>query len=710
MFVDMNHKKISLWLVIAVSILFSLINLREALPQESAEELYEAALFKKEAEGDLEGAMRLFLKIITTFPENRKIGAKAQLQIGRCYEKLGMEQALKAYQKVMDSYPEQKEEVELAKEKIAILLKAQALVEKGDREFKIRQVWSGPDVDIFGGPSPDGRYLSYVDWKTGNLAIHELATGKKRRLTEEATWKAPKQYAFYSRISPDGKQIAYSWYNQLPDKNFYYDLRLIGTDGSSPRILYNNPDYEVYPAQWSSNGKHIAVRIYGRKDKKFRIAWISIKDGSIRILKTSDISQTTQDCVCHSPDDRYIAFDFPVKEDSGNYDIYLLATDGSGETPLIEHSANDKLLGWAPGGKEVIFISDRTGTRDLWVIQVENGKLKGSPQWIKSEIGKVFPLGFAQNGSFFFSIFRSWFNSYVAFIDPATGNIEAPLKQPFLGSNFCPQWSPDENYIAYMSEQLKPAGSGFFEYILRIRSLETGQDRKVPCELKFFDHPRWSPDGKSILVTAFYSKDKQKDYVGGLYKIDVHDGTVTLIAPYAPGISDWGRHRGEWTKDERAIFYVNRGCILRREIESGLERELYCNSNIWGILSLSPDGQKLLFDIFDSEKGTESLLIMPISGEEARELLRIKEPEFIRAFDWSSDGKHVLFTKAEEYGTSLWQISSEGGEPQMLWQTDIKMHGLHVHPDGHQIAFHAHTQANEVWVMENFLPEPNYER
>ena len=184
----MNHKKISLWLLIAASILFSLICLREALPQESAEGLYEGAIFKKEAEGDLEGAIQLFLKIIISFPDNRKMGAKAQLQIGICYEKMGMKQALKAYQKVAESYPEQTEEIKLAKEKIAILLKAQALVEKGDREFRIRQVWSGPDVDIFGGPSPDGRYLSYVDWETGNLAIHELATGKKFHLTKEATF------------------------------------------------------------------------------------------------------------------------------------------------------------------------------------------------------------------------------------------------------------------------------------------------------------------------------------------------------------------------------------------------------------------------------------------------------------------------------------------------------------------------------------------
>ncbi len=41
----------------------------------------------------------------------------------------------------------------------------------------IRQVWVGPEVDILGGPSPDGRYLSFVHWDTGDLAVRSLNTG-----------------------------------------------------------------------------------------------------------------------------------------------------------------------------------------------------------------------------------------------------------------------------------------------------------------------------------------------------------------------------------------------------------------------------------------------------------------------------------------------------------------------------------------------------
>ena len=131
----MNHKKTFSWVLFMLLAVFFLSAIQDALPQESAEQLYEAALFKKEAEGDLQGAVQLFLKIITDFPENRRIAAKAQLQIGICYEKLGLKQAQRAFQKVIDSYPEQTEAVKGANEKLSLLLRAEALIRKEERNL-----------------------------------------------------------------------------------------------------------------------------------------------------------------------------------------------------------------------------------------------------------------------------------------------------------------------------------------------------------------------------------------------------------------------------------------------------------------------------------------------------------------------------------------------------------------------------------------------
>ena len=43
-----------------------------------------------------------------------------------------------------------------------------------------RLIWGGPGVTLLGGPSHDGKFLSYADPRTGNLDIREIATGVSR--------------------------------------------------------------------------------------------------------------------------------------------------------------------------------------------------------------------------------------------------------------------------------------------------------------------------------------------------------------------------------------------------------------------------------------------------------------------------------------------------------------------------------------------------
>ena len=61
----------------------------------------------------------------------------------------------------------------------------------------------------YGSVSPDGRVISFTDWDTGDLALHDVTTGQNRRLTtNKKDWDA---YAIGSAISRDGRHIAYGW-------------------------------------------------------------------------------------------------------------------------------------------------------------------------------------------------------------------------------------------------------------------------------------------------------------------------------------------------------------------------------------------------------------------------------------------------------------------------------------------------------------------
>ncbi|MCJ7680389.1 MAG: tetratricopeptide repeat protein [Candidatus Aminicenantes bacterium] len=271
----MNRKRVfvsAVLLVMAASLLFSGL-----VKQESAKELFERAVYLQETRGDLEGAMEVFQRIIQDFPKEREIASRAQLQIGICMEKLGFEEAEKAFQKVVDNFPDQTEAVKLAREKLSILQRARAVLEKDSEEFSLKRINASADVDAY-DVSPDGRYVSYTDWIGGLLGVYEVATGKKWYLDKEGS-----ELVLGSCFSPNGKWIAYNAYNE----GSFWDLRIIDFEGKEPRVLYKNKDFLIYPVGWSPDGKSVLVGLAKTEDQQMsdtRIALVSIDDGAVNTL------------------------------------------------------------------------------------------------------------------------------------------------------------------------------------------------------------------------------------------------------------------------------------------------------------------------------------------------------------------------------------------------------------------------------------------
>ena len=148
----MNQKKnlVTVILLLAgASFLFSSLVL-----QETGKELFERALYLEETKVELEKAIEVYKQVVKKFPDERATAAKAQLHIGLCYEKLGLKEAPKAFQKVVDNFPDQAEVVKMAKEKLSILQKVKALVEKGEQEFKLSKIYRGDWEEILTFQNP----------------------------------------------------------------------------------------------------------------------------------------------------------------------------------------------------------------------------------------------------------------------------------------------------------------------------------------------------------------------------------------------------------------------------------------------------------------------------------------------------------------------------------------------------------------------------
>ena len=665
--------------------------------EKQAEQLLSEAIYQEEVNGELDAAIKTYQLIIKQYPENRKVAAEAYFHLGMCYEKMGNQEAQKAYQEILQKYGEQKELVAKAQERLSKL-------NPPDREpkqtegIKITQIWKEPYWDL-GTVSFDGRFRSCIateGW--GDLAIHNLTNGEMRTLTHEAD---SNRFVLSTTISKNGKQIAYNWWNPYHT----YDLCLVDVDNPVPRLLYRQEGVEVSPGSWLSDNELIISR-YIREKNTTEMVLFNISDNSQRVLKPFDRRNWPQ--IAISPDTKFIAFDFKTKRNGGNSDINLLPVDGGEEISLVNHPANDRVLGWVPGRNEFLFISDRSGSWDLWAMPLGEGKQNEQAKRIYTNIGEINPRGFTESGDCYFGFFRRSFNAYLKEFNVDKGVVSEKKGETLLGSNFWVKWSPDGQFLLFIKEE----GTSENPWQLTIRDLSNGKERKLAENLFLSESPCWSPDGKSILVLGIEKiKVQNNDFNRGIYLVDVETGQTTEILQ----LSDY-KYKGpdddssplsdlEWSADGKSFYYLFfKDRLVKHDLESGEDRVLYEHTHFdRNILSRSPDGKSLLFAIRNPREKISHIYTMPAEGGKATELCTSQEAYCVGG-GWSPDGRYIFFTEATE-GTSLWRVSVQGGIPQKVWQSENRTEFFRIHPNGKQIAFSIRERTTEVRVIENLVQE-----
>ncbi len=664
--------------------------------------LLRAAIEKEEVDGDLPGAIDLYKRIVEKFSESRAVAAQALLRLGGCYEKLGDEQsslAQKAFEKLVADYPDQKDAVSAAKAKLAAFLRARAAIEKGAGEISIRKVWdNAPDSFFMGAPSPDGRYVTYVDWqKFANLGVRDLVKGENRLLTNNASWDDI-EYCYNSVFSPDGRWIAFAWQTKEP----LTQLRLISRDGSSTRILHDGKGVSyLVPFGWTADGLHVLTLLYGLDDNK-RISLVSAVDGALRDVKAPPFKLPRSPRMGLSPDAKFVACSYLPQGEPARSDIALLSVEGGPVTPLVEHPSDDVVLGWSPDGTHVLFTSDRTGSIGIWAAGVSNGKPDGAPELVRGDMGNIRPMGITPNAKLYYGVYTGWSDIFIAPIDPSTGRVlDRPAKavRKYESFNSAPDWSADGQFLVCRSSRGRMATE---TPALLILSRETNEVRELDPRIfggLNFNFVRWSSDGRSVISTGLDENGRS----GALVSIDARTGESRILARpdqngaiFAPCPSP----------DGGSVFYFRLGREFRRiiklDLETGSEREIhrlpFSPGPYW--MALSPDGRQV------AAYSDNKIFILSHDGAESRELV---EAGGGTTLAWMADGKNILYGKYQEGSeeiVDLWVVPASGGEPRKTGLSMARLTHLQVSPDGTQIAFTASEDPgkSELWVLENFLP------
>jgi Tol biopolymer transport system component len=208
------------------------------------------------------------------------------------------------------------------------------------------------------------RYLPEIGARANARAVaNELLTQKR---SEGTLHLAP-------ALSPDGSQVAY-----FSEKDFYsVDLYL--ADGQTGKVRRRvlksgvSSNYETYrfinsQANWSPDGKYLAFA--AKRGPRDEIVIVDVarnkQVGRIK-LKLSGVTTPSW-----GPDGRQLVF---TGYDGGISDLYTVNRDGSGLKRLTSDKYGDLHPDWSPDGKTIVFATDRGPRSDFRTLAFSNFRI-----------------------------------------------------------------------------------------------------------------------------------------------------------------------------------------------------------------------------------------------------------------------------------------------------------------------------------------------
>ena len=541
----------------------------------------------------------------------------------------------------------------------------------------------------------DGKYISSnIDRSTGDVVQFEVASGQRTRITNRGPWTETDKSYENQAFSRDGKQIAYNVESSDPNtKAWVQQVRIRNLDGSGLRTLYSEKGSYAVALDWSPDaGSILALR---DRNKATELTLISAADGSVGVLRSITSGWFSFQRASFSPDGRFVAFSLVREGSPPHDDVLLMTADGRNEVVVAGHPAEDGLLRWTPDGRSLVFLSDRSGTWDIWTVHITGGKQQGEPELLKKDFGYDSEvLGFAPDGSLYYKTNTSFGGLYNGEVDLETSKVlvsPAPVATRYTGPVAQPTWSPDGRNLAYLSH---PGFIGLGNNILTIRSAATGEERFLSPRLRYVNQISWAPDGRSVIAVAITGTGL------GIFRIDTETSGITKLTD--------GGLAPHLCPDGKTLVFASGPIIRKRNLDTGEESEVV-NVGTGGTAQwyydLSPDGREVVFQV-DGAVKTVSL-----NGGEPRELFR-GSAKYYR-MRWTGDGRYIIAQAASFGGsdatgiasTEIWRVPAQGGTPLKLDLSVPKLAFFALHPDNRRFAFSVNEGSkSELWVMENFLP------
>lgn len=678
---------------------------------QNSEQLYQKGLMKEEGEGELSEAIVLYNQIVENQDAAKSLQAKALLHIGMCYEKMGMQEATKAYQNLVNNFPRQESEVAIAKERLSHLILISEKISKTPLKPTFREIKTPFSIPFWSGSSfsPDGKIMAFGSqnsiWTVPIPGkVDPNLAGEPRKLlgTDDVlgvglSW------------SGDGRWIAFS-------RAYTRDLR---GGGTLIKFRTEGAYIDVIP---SSGGAYKRIAVPQWLEAKDLSKTSLSRDGKtvafdaggqifIANVETGIIKQITKNggkSPCFSPDGTKIAYLTPTKYQKTPpakiNELWVISANGKDpikvSSDLIKNLTSGPI--WSPDGKMIVYSRIDMGEKisiKLCIVSLsDQGRPISSPLLIDLPTSMPASLTGWTPDNKIGLLFETPYHEYIYTV-PVNGG-KAFQVSPLKKLAGIPNWSPDGKRIYFRWKSglgSAPVGGGKVKAHSGLTKIikETGLFTIYPGAGNSV-----SPDGKFVVFSAGTTESGPN-----IYTIPIEGGAPKQVA--SEGRYPCWSTDGEWIA---YLAYENIGneeyitTIFKIPRDGGEAQKVTTTSDnvTVGGFDWSPDGKKIAFFSKKEDSSFGTLKLIPSNGGESQVVCQIPKIIAHNNLSWSPDGQKIAFTSKSR----IWVIPTEGGEPtEVKTDVDARVGMLDWSPDGQKIAFSGESGMElEYWFMEDFLP------
>ena len=585
--------------------------------QNKAEEMYQQAMYEMEGKGDYAKAIEIYKSVVKKYPANQSLAAKSLLRMGRCYEKLGKDEAKKAYERIIKEYASQSDVVAEARARLAVLMDGTKL---GGSPIARRLISDNVQPTIRNPriitPSPDGRWVAYT--QGSEVCVRNLESGEVKDLAPGQ----PMANNWSVVWSPDGKRVAFMQVNtetkvgsiKIHDLTSGKTVAVPGLDASMLYIL-----------DWSHDGRYLLCN-----HERNTLELVTIKDGTMRTLSDSIwYGQRAS----FSPDSRFVTF---ARGQYGSESAYTQSIAGG-----PRHRVADAQRGvylhplWSPDGRAIAYQQ----SSGIWVVPVTNGVASGPGRLAyKTDIPR-WPLTWTEAGGFYVTYNGERFHAYKVTVDPTTGQPgNAGAQQipdaPDDLSTFA--WAPDAQHITY-------TGWGN-----TIRLYATDTKAMTSYDVGSMQYkPSRSSNGREVLFNTFDPSSGK----GFLRALDPVSGQTRDLFPPITGNSF------SLSADSQLMAFVREKLGSPSEVIVAAtghpDGRVVAAGQMTAMPGMSPQGNQVLFvrkgDASPQDGGSNgaSLWVVAADGSGAR---RLASARGINSAVWDPSGRFISYIAEPDSG------------------------------------------------------------